>query len=552
VRWWRKPTSSELARLLHPTALYRDFLSRSGQAVRFYPSDFRDPVGIIRRASSRPYPAERRAALHSLLARQAERFGTHGDSGESLGAFARDDALVVVAGQQPGLFGGPLYTVYKGLTAVAFARSLAEASGRPVVPIFWIASDDHDFEEVRRTWLNDHGPEPVPLEYPAEAAPAGVSVARIRIDAAIEPLLEQVASALPPSEFREPLMERLRDAYAPGRGYAEAFARFAGGILAGAGALVLDPSDPEAKRLALPVFEREISLLGGSARAAHDVGEALVEAGYHAQIARGGDELNLFWHGAHREAIRITPDRRLRLHESGRTLTPEECLGLVRERPEDASPGVLLRPIMQDFLLPTAAYVGGPAETAYWAQVSAVYPLFDLPPTPIVPRAGATLLEPRIEKILKRFEIGWEELAADVEHTVGIALRRLLPEDFPGLFARERTGWVESFGRLGEAVSAFDPSLRSAVETATGRVLHEGEVLEKKLMQVWKRRHEEWVAQIRRAAGQLFPRGGLQERTLSILGYEARYGPALLDRLKKAPHEPGAHPLVPIGVDPGR
>jgi uncharacterized protein YllA (UPF0747 family) len=167
-----------------------------------------------------------------------------------------------------------------------------------------------------------------------------------------------------------------------------------------------------------------------------------------------------------------------------------------------------------------------------------------------VPRAGATLLEPRVAKILGRFGLTWEDLAGDVEQTVGVALRRLLPEDFPGLFARERTGWVESFGRLGEAVTAFDPSLRSAVETATGRVVHEGEVLEKKLMQVWKRRHEEWVAQIRRAAGQLFPRGGLQERTLSVLGFEARYGTALLNLLAGAPWPPGEHSLVPIGADP--
>jgi uncharacterized protein YllA (UPF0747 family) len=205
---------------------------------------------------------------------------------------------------------------------------------------------------------------------------------------------------------------------------------------------------------------------------------------------------------------------------------------------------------MQDFLFPTAAYVGGPAEVAYWAQVSAVYPLFDLPPTPVVPRAGATLLEPRIAKILDRFGLTWDALAGEVEHTVGTALRRMLPEDFEGLFARERSAWIESFGRLREAVVAFDPSLRSAVETATGRMVHEGEVLEKKLMQVWKRRHEEWVAQIRRASGQLFPHGGLQERTLSILGFEARYGQPLLARLAEVVREPGSHRLVPIGGDP--
>jgi bacillithiol biosynthesis cysteine-adding enzyme BshC len=525
-------------------------LSEPGRVGRFYPADFRDAAAIVHRAASRPYPADRRAAVASLLRRQAERFGTHSDSADSLARFSRGDALAVVAGQQPGLFGGPLYTIYKGLTAVAFARSLAAASGRPVVPIFWIASDDHDFDEVRRAWVNDHGPEPAALEYPAEAAPAGVSIARIRLREEVGPLLTQVTSTLPASEFREDLIDRLRDAYEPGRGFAEAFARFTGGLLAGCGALVFDPSDPEAKRLSVPVFEREIQLSGGSARAAHRVGESLARAGYHAQIARGGDELNLFWHRERREAIRVTPDGRLRLHDSGRVLEAAECLRLVRERPEDASPGVLLRPVMQDYLLPTAAYVGGPAEVAYWAQVSAVYPLFDLPPTPIVPRAGATILEPRIQKILDRFGLEWEALAGDVEQTIGASLRRLLPEDFPGLFARERDRWTESFGRLREAVVVFDPSLRSAVETATGRVMHEGEVLEKKLMQVWKRRHEEWVAQIRRAAGQLFPRGGLQERTLSILGFESRYGPALRALLADAARTPGEHRLVAIGGDP--
>lgn len=505
---------------------------------------------MVGRAASRAYPKDRRAAMAALLRLQAERFGTLADSRASLDAFANRDALVVVGGQQPGLFGGPLYTVYKGLTTVLFSRSLEAATGRPVVPIFWIASDDHDFEEVRRAWLNDHGPEPAALAYPAEAAPAGVSVGRVRLGEPIQALLEQVESALPASEFREPLMDRLRDAYAPGRGFAEAFARFAGGMLAAAGALVFDPADPEAKRLSLPVFEREIALGGGSARAAHDVGEALVQAGYHAQIARGGDELNLFWHGERREAIRIGKDGRFHLHDSGRTLTREECLRLVRERPEDASPGVLLRPVMQDYLFPTAAYVGGPSEVAYWAQVSAVYPLFDLPPTPVVPRGGATLLEPRVAKVLERFGLEWTALAGDVEHAIGDALRRLLPEDFPGLFARERETWVQSFDRLREAVVAFDPSLRSAADTAAGRVAHEGEVLEKKLMQVWKRRHEEWVTQIRRAAGQLFPRGGLQERTLSILGFEARYGAALPGRLAGGGLAPGEHRLLPILGDP--
>ncbi len=539
-----------MERLLVPSALYRDFLHAPARVVRYYAADFRDLTALAARASARDYPDARRGAVAALLRRQAERFGTASDSAASLRAFERPGTLAVVAGQQPGLFGGPLYTFYKALTAVALARSLAAASGRPVVPVFWVASDDHDFEEVRRAYVHD-GTEPRALEIGSDAAPAGASIARIGLDGGMTALLDAAAALLPTSEFREDLLARLREAWSPGRTWGEAFARFMGGLLAPLGSLVFDPSDPEAKRLALPVFEREIELGGGSAAAARERGEELARAGYHAQIARHGDELNLFWHTDRREAVRVLPDGSFRLAESGRGLGRAEFLRLLRERPGDASPGVLLRPMMQDLLFPTAAYVGGPSEVAYWAQVSALYPLFDLPATPIAPRAGATLLEPRVAKVLDRFGLRWDALAGDVESVIGGALRALLPEDFPALFARERGGWSESFTRLKQAVVAFDPSLQSAVDTAAGRVAHEGEHLEKKLMQVWKRRQEESVQQIRRAAGQLFPFGGLQERTFSILGFAAKYGPGLLPRMASAVETPGAHVLLPLGGPQG-
>ena len=513
----------------------------------FYPADFRDAGAFCARAAARDYPAPRRAAMAAILRRQAERWGLTEASRASLDRFAREDALVVVAGQQPGLFGGPLYTIYKALTAIALAREAERACGRPVVPIFWIASDDHDFEEVRRTYMNDTAAEPRMLEYPLGGAPAGVSVARVALGAPIQNLLAEVEELLPPSEFRADVLARLRDAYAPGRGWADAFARYTGAWVAGLGALVFDPADSEAKRLALPIFEREIELHGRSARAARDVGVALEGKGYHAQIARSGEELNLFWHGERREALRVSGDGGFRLAESGRSIAAAEFRSMVREKPEDVSPGALLRPLVQDYLFPTAAYVGGPAEVAYWAQVNALYPLFDMTPPAIVPRAGATLVESKVARVLDRFGLRWDDLAGDVELAIGAALKRLLPEDFPALFERERAGWAESLARLTAAVTAFDPSLQSATQTAAGRMLHEGENLERKLMQVWKRRQEESVQQIRRAKGHLFPRGGLQERCVSMVGFAARYGPALTERLNRDVKEPGAHALISLG-----
>jgi bacillithiol synthase len=499
-------------------------------------------------ARARDYPDARRAKTVSILARQAESWGVGDASRDALAKLARPGTVAVVSGQQPGLFGGPLYTLYKMLTAANLARSIEAATGTPAVAIFWIASDDHDFEEVRTTFVSDGTADPTPLSYPAEAAPRGVSAARVRFGPAVEALVRSAESMIPPSPFRESVLARLRAAYAPGRGFSEAFARFTAPLAAEQGMLLFEAADEEAKAAALPIFEREVALGGGSSAAAKERGEALEKAGYHAQIGRAGNELNLFWHGREREAVRVTDSGALRLAGSGQEMTASKLLALIRNRPADVSPGVLLRPLMQDWLFPTAAYVGGPSEVAYWAQVYALYPLFDMEPPAIAPRAGATLLEARVARVLERYRLDWAALAGDSEAAVQAGLRSLLPEDFGTLFQREREQLEALLGRLKESVVAFDPSLEAAVATAGHRIERETDGLEKKLMHVWKRRQDESVQQIRRAHGHLFPGGHLQERTVSWLTYAARYGPPLVEKVREALGAPGSHTLISLGV----
>ncbi|HET9941499.1 MAG TPA: bacillithiol biosynthesis cysteine-adding enzyme BshC [Candidatus Eisenbacteria bacterium] len=540
------PVATGLEHLLYPSPLYYDFLTSPERVREFYPVDYRDGAAAARSAASRSYPAERRAAIASVMKRQASELGAASITAPAIAKFEKKDTLAVVAGQQPGLFGGPLYTVYKALTCVHLARRVEEASGRPTVPIFWVASDDHDFDEVRKAWVTDGlGSDPVLLEY--EAGGPHASFSRIRIGAAIEPALAKLEESLGAAPEAGLVMARLKDAYAPGRTWAEAFARFMAGVVAPLGMIVFDPADAEAKRLALPVFEREVELGGRSAAVARDRGEALVRRGYHAQIARAGNELNLFWHGgAEREAVRVDEDGAFRA-AGGQRWTRQELLDAVRARPEDLSPGVLLRPLVEDYLLPTAAYVGGPSEVAYWAQVFALYPLFEMAPPAIAPRAGATLLEPKVARTLNKFHLSWESLSGDVEVVIREALRAILPEQFRDVFEEERKKWSDGFRKIEEQVLAFDPSLKPAVITAHGRVEREIETLEKKLLHVWKRRQEESVQQIRRARSHLFPHGELQERVACYAGFASRHGAWLTERLMDALQDPGAHELVSLG-----
>ena len=540
------PVATGLEHLLYPSPLYYDFLTSPERVREFYPVDYRDGAAAARSAASRSYPAERRAAIASVMKRQASELGAAAVSAPAIAKFEKKDTLAVVAGQQPGLFGGPLYTVYKALTCVHLARRVEEASGRPTVPIFWVASDDHDFDEVRQAWVTDGaGADPVLLEYAAEGPHASFS--RIRIGPAIEPVLAKLGEALGAAPEAGEVMARLKDAYAPGRAWSEAFARFMAGVVGPLGMIVFDPADAEAKRLALPVFEREVELGGRSAAAARERGEALARRGYHAQIARAGNELNLFWHGgAEREAVRVDEDGAFRA-AGGQRWTCPELLDAIRSKPEDASPGVLLRPLVEDYLLPTAAYVGGPSEVAYWAQVYALYPLFDMSPPAIAPRAGATLLEPKVARTLNKFHLSWESLSGDVEVVIREALRAILPEQFRDVFDEERKKWADGFRKIEEQVLAFDPSLKPAVITAHGRVEREIETLEKKLLHVWKRRQEESVQQIRRARAHLFPHGELQERVACYAGFASRHGAWLTERLMDALQDPGAHELVSLG-----
>jgi bacillithiol biosynthesis cysteine-adding enzyme BshC len=319
---------------------------------------------------------------------------------------------------------------------------------------------------------------------------------------------------------------------------ASAFASFVSALLPDV--VVLDPSDPTLKRLAIPVLRREIEEASPTSRLAVEAGEGLLAAGFHQQVPVRPGFLNLFLDAdGERRALRIEGDA-LEIRGLSRSLPRAEALSLLETRPELWSPGVLLRPLVQDSLLPTAAYVGGPAEIAYNAQITPSYAHFGLPRPVLVPRPSFTLVEATHARALEAEALTIADLSDNLEAVLARWARESSPE-VEAAFASARDAVTAALGRVEEAVGSVDPTLRGAAESACGRALHQLEGLHEKALRALKRRDQTRTERLRRTRDALFPGGALQERGLAFVSVLGRRGTALLDELETSidPWTPG-------------
>jgi bacillithiol biosynthesis cysteine-adding enzyme BshC len=428
------------------------------------------------------------------------------------------------------LFGGPLYVLYKALAAVELARLLEERRGAPAVPVFWVASDDHDFAEIRQVALLDEAGRIRSLRYAPREEPVGQPASRIALDETIGELLEETAGCLPPGLHRDEVLELLRRCYQPARPFAAAFAQLLSALLPEL--VVLDPSDASLKRSMLPVLQREVAECSPTSRLAGAVAPRLLAAGYHQQVPVRDGFLNLFVYSDEERRALACRAGIVEVRGAGRRLAQTEALAELERSPELWSPGVLLRPLAQDLLLPTAAYVGGPAEIAYHAQIGPSYPHFGVARPALVPRPSLTLVEPQHARALEAERLSLADLEGDPE----ALLTRWAREDHPEVeraFAQARDAVTRELTQVEETLARLDPTLRAAADSARGRALHPLEALHEKATRALKKRDQSRSDRLRRTRDALFPGGSFQERGLGLIGALARHGPGLVDELRQ-------------------
>jgi bacillithiol biosynthesis cysteine-adding enzyme BshC len=493
-----------------------------------------DWSAAIALAQSHP---RQRAAIADLLQTQQRARGAPAEALAASATLRDPQSVAIVTGQQAGLFGGPLFTLLKALTALRLAEEVRTRHGVPAVAVFWIDGEDHDWAEVRSCGLLDAE---LGFRTADAGSPAGADtspVARVRLDASISDAIQALGATLPATEFTSDLVDGLRRAYQPGVGMAEAFGRWLDAVLGPRGLIVYDASDPAAKPLAATVFEREVETASETTRLAREAGAQLEALGYHAQATPQEGSLALFHLNHGRDPIRTAGDGTFTV--GGRTLSRDELLTLARQSPASLSPGVLLRPIVQDTLFPTICYISGPSELAYLGQLKQVYALFGVPMPLIVQRGTATIVDSNTMRFLSRHDFPLESLRAQDEAALNELLGSQLPPDVDRELEQLPRVLEEHFARLATAVTAIDATLEGAARSALGRMQDDLKKLQAKIIQAAKKKDETLRRQFKHAQAQAFPDGQPQERAVGFVYFLNKYGPALIDRLSDV--LPGAH-----------
>ncbi|MGB0012446.1 MAG: bacillithiol biosynthesis cysteine-adding enzyme BshC [Candidatus Sulfotelmatobacter sp.] len=523
------------AQIPHTTRLFTDFLSYSPAVRPFYPHSPHFDEWFKVEASNIKYESARRERVSVILERQNKSWDASPHTLANVKRF-RDGAAAIVTGQQVGLFGGPMFAIYKALSAVKLADE-ATAAGVESVPIFWLATYDHDLAEVNHVSIP--GPDFLlrTLTTSSHSTP-GAPVSEVRLGDEIVPVVEEAVSLLGDCEASQ----LLRESYRPGETLGTAFARFYARLFSAWGVIVLDASDPELHRIAAPIYRAAVERVSEIDDALLVRGEALEAAGYHQQVKVTASSVQVF---TLQNDVRTPIQRRangdssefvISSEAATEKLSADELVDRIATAPEKFSPNVLLRPVVQDYLLPTLAYAGGAAEAAYFAQAAVVYEKLLGRVSPIIPRFSATLVEPKVQRGLEKYGITVFDTFQGLEALRHTLAARAMPADLQAAFERANRSIEESFSSLHEALAKLDPTLVEAGQTAVSKARYQLDRLRERAMAAELRRSEVVARKSEVLNQALYPEDGLQERSIAGVYYVARYGTELLKNLYEAMH----------------
>ncbi len=505
--------------------LFLDYLYEFENVESFYPYDFRNREkfrGIFQQISESK--KELTFNLSDVINKQYDSNNPSPKTIQNIDLLNNNNTMAILTGQQLGLFGGPLYTFYKIISAIKLCRSLTEIyDDYNFVPVFWLEGDDHDFDEIRSFNIIDKDNNPLNISYINEENEEDNkgSVGNLVIDERIEIVFKQLTDSIRNSEFTPAVIEILKSCYSKGKTFKEAFRRLIISLFDEYGLVLFDPQDKKVKELLKPVFKKEILDFRKHSEAVINT-SAELEINYHAQVKVR--PVNLFMNYDNGRFLIEPHDELFGLKRKRKKFTQEELLVLLEEQPEIFSPNVLLRPLCQDYLFPTAFYVGGPGEICYTAQAFPLYASYNVIPPVIYPRSSITILEKNISGIISKYNFSIENIFQNGEKMVEIVLDTLTDKSIDELFSKSNNQIELSMDELREKLFEIDKTISDASLKTKEKIMRNLDELKSKSIDAQKRKHEAAIRQIQKVVTILYNNNNLQERELNFIYFANKYG----------------------------
>ncbi len=518
-------------RIPHQSRLFLDYVKDPVSLRKFYPSAVKFHHELPQRVPEvlAAHQVDR-TKLADALATMNQRWGAGPETLYNIDLLRDDDCVAVVSGQQAGLFTGPLYTIYKALSAVKLAGCLSQRKTK-AVPVFWIAAEDHDFAEVALSEFIGRDCQLKRVDVPTNIHREGQPVGQVVLDESINRVIDQAFELLPASEFAGDMKALVQKAWQPGRRYAECFATMMTSLLGSHGLIFLDPLDPALKQLAAPLYSAAAQRAPEIAGAIEQRSRELEAAGYHAQVLATTNSFPLFLHGEDGTRHSLTRDEngKYRTKEGKIEYSADDLAAMARENAQRFSPNVTLRAVVQDYLLPTIAYNGGAAEIAYFAQTAEVYRVLERPATPILPRSSLTMIERHTGRVLERYGLTLAGFFEGLEPVLKRVVEEHLGAGTAKRFAQTEQNVNDELDRLRDELKSVDPTLASALDTGRKKINYQLEGLRTRFVRAQMARDEAVHRQLERALDQLYPHKDLQERHINITSLLARHGTYVID-----------------------
>jgi len=528
-----KPTKA-----LKYSDIYLDFINGKETVKTFYPA--KSLVDVASQLDGVHYDRRR---LISILTKQNREYGASEKTFENIEKLKNESTVCLFSGQQAGLFGGPFLIVIKALAIVKAARQYSKQLNCSVIPVFWIAGDDHDFEEVNHTFVLNNKAEAIKISYDTPPLIRSSTSEIILSDSSeLKKAKASLKQVLGETDFTDNLYQMIDATYTDRDTFVSAFGKLMASLISQYGLILFSPGDKEAKRMAVDFFRDIVEKQDELHEYLIDTNNRIKQLGYHLQVDKKENATHLFYNLDGRKPVLREGDK---FFVDEKIFTKDELLKCIEMHPEDFSPDVMTRPILQSYLFPVVSQKGGASEIAYLAQVNRLFDLFGLVAPFYKARPSATIVEKKYEKIIDEYKIEFEDIIKDIEQVINKILMETFPEDIEMRLYELRKHIESHFDDFKSTTLKFDTSLESFARQTYGKIDYALKTFEGKVFSAHKKKSKETRERIYRLWHALYPHRNFQERSVNICYFLSKYGFDFIDFLyNKIDCEQKEHQLI--------